>query len=174
MRPLLRLLLAATAYFVAARRGYAFKIPGGSATLWPPAGVMLALLLLSKRRDWPDLLAGALVGSFLSDRLTGFSVPLAIAAALANATETLVAAWFVRWQLGETVRLTTLRAVITVTLGAAVVTNFLTSFLGAAMLHGGGIMSFWTGWIVWWAGDGLGMLVITPVVLEWAAHNTIH
>src|ERR1043166_6922220 len=104
MRPLLRLLLAAAAYFVAARLGYAFKIPGGSVTLWPPAGVMLALLLLSKRRDWPALLAGALVGSFLSDRMTGFSVALAIVAALANAAETLVAAWIVRRQLGAAVR----------------------------------------------------------------------
>src|SRR5437868_4117145 len=87
-----RAVLAAAAYFASARLGYAFAIPHGFVTLWPPAGVMLGVLALSPRAAWPSLIAGGMVGSLISDLRTGYTVPLAIAAAVANVGESTLAA----------------------------------------------------------------------------------
>jgi integral membrane sensor domain MASE1 len=47
VRALVLAVLAAAAYFVSARLGYAFAIPHGFVTLWPPSGLMLGLLVSS-------------------------------------------------------------------------------------------------------------------------------
>jgi two-component system cell cycle sensor histidine kinase/response regulator CckA len=167
MRVVLRLLLAALAYFGSARLGYAFAIPQGVVTLWPPSGVMLGLLAISDRRDWPALLAGGMIGSLSSDLLSGYSGWLALAAAFANNFESLCAAWFLTWRLGQPVQLANLRAVITFTVGAAIATNALTALLGAAMLHSGFRRTYASAWFVWWVGDGLGMLIVAPLLLAW-------
>jgi PAS domain S-box-containing protein len=173
MRTGARVALAATAYFASARLGYALAIPHGIVTLWPPSGVMLGLLLLNARRDWPALLAGGFIGSVLSDRLTAFPLPLALFAAFANGLETLVAAWFLRWRLGERITLTTQRAALDLVAGAGIVTNAVTSFVGAIVLliHAHILhidRSFGAAWLIWWAGDGLGILIVTPMMLAWA------
>ena len=77
MQTLVRAVLAALAYFASARLGYAFAIPQGVVTLWPPSGVILGLLLLSERRHWAALLVGAFVGGTASDLLSGATPALA-------------------------------------------------------------------------------------------------
>jgi two-component system cell cycle sensor histidine kinase/response regulator CckA len=129
---------------------------------------MLGLLALSERRYWPTLLAGGLAGSFASDALNGYSPATALAAAFANGLEALVAAWFVTWRLGSPVRLSSLRAVLVFTGGAALLTNSLTAWLGAVTLHFGFGSPLGRSWFVWWVGDGLGMLIVAPVFLTWS------
>src|SRR5689334_180629 len=103
--------LGAVAYFAGARIGYAFAIPHAFVTLWPPAGITLALLMLFRRRYWPAILAGAIAGSLVSDLRSGYSVPLAIAASMANVAESILAAWVVTRRVGSPVRLSTVRNV---------------------------------------------------------------
>lgn len=161
-------LLAAVAYFVSARIGYATAIPQGIVTLWPPSGVMLALLASTRRRYWPALLMGAFAGSVVSDLRSGYSSGLAVAAAAANESEALFAAWLLTWRLGVPVALSSMRAVLTFAIGAAVLANALTAGLGAWMLHVGFQKPLLQGWFVWWVGDGLGMLVVAPTILTLA------
>jgi PAS domain S-box-containing protein len=161
--------LAAAAYFVSARLGYAFAIPHGIVTLWPPSGMMLGLLLLRNRGEWPALLAGGFLGSLASDLLSHYSVRLAVAAALANGSESLMGGLFLTWLLGTPLRLSSLRAVVALAAGAATCTNALTSILGAAVLHFGFQMPPEYAWFVWWVGDGLGILIVAPVILTWVA-----
>ncbi|MGH7710558.1 MAG: PAS domain S-box protein [Gemmatimonadaceae bacterium] len=168
MHAVLHAALAALAYFASARVGYFFAIPNGLVTLWPPAGVMLGLLVLRQRRLWPAVLVGGVVGSLASDLVQGYSVPLAVGAALANNIESLAAAWVVTWRLGQPVRLAGVRAVIEFIVGAAILSNAVTAWLGAAMLHQGFRTAWPTAWFTWWVGDGLGMLIVAPVLIAWA------
>jgi PAS domain S-box-containing protein len=160
---------AAVAYFASARLGYALAIPHGIVTLWPPSGVMLGLLALSKRRDWAPIVVGGFIGSVLSDLFSGFSPGFALASGLANVSESLLAAWYVTSRLGSPVSLTSLRSLLQLTLGPAIVTNSLTAILGAAALHYGFHLGLIHAWFVWWSGDGLGMLVVAPAVIAWAS-----
>jgi PAS domain S-box-containing protein len=168
--------LAAVAYFVSARLGYTFAIPHGTVTLWPPSGVMLGLLLLSNRRDWPALLAGGFSGSLASHLFSGYAVGLSVAAGLANSTESVMAAGFLTWLQGTPWTLSSLRAVVGLAIGAASCSNAVTSVLAAAVLHLGIGLPFGEAWFVWWVGHGLGTLIVTPVVLTWAtsARNWRH
>jgi PAS domain S-box-containing protein len=160
--------LCALAYLGSARLGYAFQIKGGVVTLWPPSGVMLGLFLLSRRRDWPAIFTGALAGSFISDLIAGFPLAFSIAAAGANAVESLAVAWYLARHLPAGNRLSTVRAVVALVLRGAVAANAVTAVAGAFVLHRFGQMPLPTAWIVWWAGDGLGMLTVTPVLLVWS------
>ena len=160
----LRLVLVGAAYFACARLGYAFTV-GGMVSLWPPSGLMLGLLAIAHLRHWPAIVAGGLIGSVCSDLLSNYTVPLATAAALANGAETFVGALVLRRYLGSPVRFSTLRAVYVLMIGVVGVSNALTSFGGAAVLNVGFGMGYWHGWVVWWVGDGLGMLIVAPVIL---------
>jgi len=165
MRAGLGVILTAVAYYAGARLGYRFAIIHAIVTLWPPSGVILGLLLSTRRRDWPIIVLGGVLGSILSDLQSGYGLLLAIAAALANATETFVAASFVMWRIKRPLTLTRLREIGELTIGASVLSNAATAVLGAVVLHLGFKMPFAKAWLVWWVGDGLGMLIVAPVVI---------
>ena len=172
MRPFqtaIRVLLAGIAYYASARVGYALAIPHGIVTLWPPSGVILGILLLSEYSDWPAILIGAFVGGMASDLHSGFSLGFALSAAVANTGESVLAAWVVVSRLGHRVRLDNLRAVLVFMIGAPLLSNAATAVLGAMTLDHGLHGPFVRSWTVWWVGDGLGMLVVTPAVLGWAS-----
>lgn len=160
------MILVALAYFGGARLGYAFAV-GGTVSLWPPSGVMLAVLALSPAARWPWLIAGALAGSIASDMMSGYSLPLAIFAASANAFDAAVGAWVLRRLLGSPIHFSSIRAVVVLAVGVVLVTNAVTALPGALMLTVGFGSPFLRNWSVWWAGDGLGMLIVAPVILTW-------
>lgn len=163
----LRVLLAALAYFASARIGYALAIPQGIAVIWPPSGIMLALLVMSDRDEWPTLLAGGIAGSMISDWLSGYSLGASSLAAAANTTESLAAALVLTWRLDRRLILTTLKGLARLLLACAVISNGLTAMLGATMLYFRFHGDFGHAWFVWWVGDGLGMIIVAPVVLAW-------
>jgi two-component system, cell cycle sensor histidine kinase and response regulator CckA len=169
MASVLRALLAAIAYFASARLGYAFAIQDSVVTLWPPAGVMLGLLLRSGNRSWPAIAIGGFVGSAASDLWSNYTFGLALAAAFANVAESVAAAWLVTRRVGRPVELRTLRAVLWFTLLAPFLANSVTACLGAAVLNLGFHTPPTQAWFVWWVGDGLGMLIVAPAVIAWAA-----
>ena len=163
--PVVRVLLVALAYFTAARLGYAFAVGSGTVTLWPPSGVTLALLLLSPRGRWREIVAGGLAGSIASDLISQYSVALALYAAAANVGESLAAALFLQWWIGPTVTLSTVRGVLGLAVGAVCAVNALTAVIGAGVLVFGFNMPFSRAWFNWWIGDGLGMLIVAPLLL---------
>jgi PAS domain S-box-containing protein len=165
---ILRAVLVSVAYFAGARVGYGLAIGKGLVALWPPSGIMLALLLLSPPRQWTPIVVGGFAGSVASDLLTGYTPLVALFAAFANILESFVAARLLVAWLGTPVRLSTVRAFLVMTFGAVLGSNALTAILGAVMLKVGFNMSLSLGWFFWWIGDGLGMLVLAPLLLTWA------
>jgi PAS domain S-box-containing protein len=149
--------------------GYLFVIRPSGVALWPAGGFLLGALLLLDREWWPAALIGGVLGNFVVDRQHGLSVPFALTADLANAVEPLVAATLLRWALPRPISVGTLKEVGWLVLGAAAFSNALTALGGAAALSAWGHRDFWNAWLVWWIGDGMGMLVLTPVVLSVAA-----
>jgi signal transduction histidine kinase len=142
------------------------------ATFWPAAGLYVGVLLASERRRWPGFIAAA----FLADLIVCVHVdrkPL-IAAALifGDAVEAVVAAELIRVVARGRPRMWRLRdmlAVITV----AVVAPVLPAFIGGAATAYANQVPFVPAWFDWWAGDGLGILVVTPLVLAWQGPDAI-
>ncbi len=93
--PLLRILLVATLYYLGAKLGFLLSISEGNASsVWPPSGMMLAVLLLGGYRLWPGILLGAIAANILnllsSDRPWFVSVAVAVGIGLGGTSEALL------------------------------------------------------------------------------------
>lgn len=160
--------LVAVGYYLAARLGYAYSFqPSNVAVVWVPAGFMLAILILLSKRDWPFAVVGAFIGNALADTTVGIAPGIALAGATANCIEAVFAAWLVLRLLGSPITLTSLKQVLGLLIGAAVLSNAVTALIGAGVLVRGAHMDYGKAWFVWWIGDGIGMLIVAPVILTW-------
>jgi len=166
---LARTLGFALIYFVTARLGWLFATAQtGVSPFWPPAGVALALLLLWGQSIWPGVFLGALA----ADLSLGVHWPLACAGSLANTAEAVTGVWLVsRWPGGFRPSLQRLRDV-----SALIASGALAAMIGATLGVIGLVIFGRPSWAafpfrllpVWWLGDTMGILVVTPPILAWA------
>jgi PAS domain S-box-containing protein len=143
------------------------------ATFWPAAGLFVGVLLLADRRRWPGFLAAAALADLLVSVHVGRRLPLAIALTAGDLVEAVLAASLVRGYLGRRPRMWRLRDVLAVLVLGAVVAPIAPALLGGATTaHLNGV-PFARAWLQWWAGDGLGILVVTPLMLAWAVPDAV-
>lgn len=153
------------AYLLAADLSYALTVRS-VVIVWIPSGVLLSLLISLETGDWPAALAGACAGNVVIDalRLGGLSAD-SVLGPVANCIEAVVAALVLRRLIGRRDLLASLRGIQAFVVGAALLSNGLTAVLGGGFLHLWYRMSFAAGWLNWFVGDGLGMIVVTPAML---------
>jgi signal transduction histidine kinase len=154
------------AYVVTAKLGLWFDaLDGIATTVWPPAGIALAALVMGGVRLWPAVTAAA----FVANATTG--IPLWVAAAIAtgNTLEAVIAASFLK-RAGFDRRLERVTDVLFL-VGTAVASTAISAGigLGAARLArlpaAGDPIAFFS---VWWVGDALGYLLVTPLILTFS------
>jgi integral membrane sensor domain MASE1 len=144
---------------------------GVGPAFFPPAGVTVAAMLLSPRSRWAVVIAAIVVAELAVDLYYGVGLRAASGFALANSVEPAVGASLVWvWCKGPP----DLR-----------VRGDLAKFVAAACLAGplmggliGGAVSaasndtFWpTAAVHWWAGDGIGALVVGAPILLWVKQS---
>jgi len=159
---LLNFVLAA-AYFVTGRLGLQIAGYADSVTLvWAPAGIGLAALALYGPRLWPGLALGA----FGVNLGAGLPVPVALGIATGNTLGALAGlALFQR--VGVQAACARRRDVAGLFL-AAVAFPLVSASVGIASLRLGGVLApeqVPGAWLWWWVGDGVGVLLVTPVLL---------
>lgn len=145
--------------------GLAF-VKGSVSPLWPSAGIAAAGLAWWGIGYWPAVFAGALATG-LAVHQPAWSVPVTAAG---NAAEALVAAWALRrWgvahDLGRIADVLRLLAV-------AVLAPVVSAALGPAALAAAGAMApsdLPRAIALWWLGDTMGMVIVVPLLLAWAA-----
>lgn len=158
-----RILLVAVAYYLGARFGLWLAVVNGQVTpLWPPTGIGLACLFLLGPRCWPGITIGALAANLP----LGPTLPAVLAISAGN-TLALILAYQLLRRVGFRVQLDRLRdALLLVFVGTGGMLVSATVGTSALVLAGAlPVGAFWPTWLVWWAGDALGVLVVTPVVL---------
>lgn len=144
-----------------------------TAAFFPPAGISLAAMLLTRRSRWPVIVAAVVLGEFLVDVGNGFTLLFAAGLALSNAVEPLVGASLVVAGCGGTPDLRRVRD-LTIYVVAAVVVGPLV----------GGIMGSGTAWwlqgapwtqgvLRWFAGDAISVLVVGTPILLWPRQSAI-
>lgn len=165
-------LLAGLSYFVLAKFGFEWGALTANATLlWPPSGLALFVCLVFGHRCIPGLLLSAIAANlFLSlhDSL-GFST-LSFAVATLNGVAAIGQAWIIaRWArkwYRQDFRVGTGSALyfsLKILLGctiSATVSNIALWQAGVVPLS-----AALQNWAVWWMGDAIGMLVISPVLI---------
>lgn len=160
----LRILAVAAAYYAGARIGLSEELVRGQITpLWPPTGIALACLLLLGLRTWPGIALGAL----LVNAPIGPTAPAVAAIAVGN-TAAPVCAYLLLRRRGFRTELDRLRDALALIFLGALAGMLISSTVGTCALALEGAVrpgDFWATWSVWWTGDAMGILVITPLLL---------
>jgi len=139
-------------------------VRGQVTPIWPPTGIALVGLLLFGRRSWP----GITVGAFLVNAPIGPSLPAAAAIAIGNTLAPLVAITLLE-AVGFEKELDRLRDAIGLVFLAAILSMAVSATVGTATLVLSGAVparAFWPTWLVWWAGDAMGILIVAPFLLS--------
>jgi integral membrane sensor domain MASE1 len=162
------LLLVFSIYVATGLFGLKFAPVSGFATLvWPPTGIAIAALWLTRSRVWPAIFQGA----FTVNAVSGAGIPTALLIALGNTLEAVVAvALLRRW--GFDPAFSRLRDVFSYLLSAGLLATTISATLGLLALHLEGAIPRQRAqatWLSWWLGDVMGALLIGTLVLTVSA-----
>ncbi|MFD3719701.1 MASE1 domain-containing protein [Streptomyces sp. NPDC058674] len=162
----LRILAVAAAYYAGGRIGLLQQVvvEGAVVTpLWPPTGIALGCLLWLGLGVWPGIALGAVlvIHSISPIDYVGLAI-------VAGNTLAPVCAFLMLRQVGFRIALERFRDGVALVFLGGFAPMLISATVGAWLLEltdslpeGG----FWTVWWTWWAGDAMGVLVITPLLL---------
>jgi signal transduction histidine kinase/integral membrane sensor domain MASE1/ActR/RegA family two-component response regulator len=158
----------AGAYVVGAKIGLSLAFVNVSVSpVWPPAGVAIAVLLWFGYRATPGVLLGALLANYL---LTDVPLVPSTAIAIGNTLEGLTAVYLMRRFTESRNPFNRAYDVLKFVVFAAVISTALAATIGNLSLCISGHESwqdFRHLWLTWWSGDGVGALLVTPLLLSW-------
>jgi PAS domain S-box-containing protein len=177
LHAVITMLILAAVYAITGRLALYLAIPPGYATaIWPPAGLALAGILMHGTRVWPGIWLGSVLVNFWTalhpampgTLLTAIAIPTSIG--VGAAMQALVGAVLVRRGVGFPTPLDRGRAIVVFLLLGGPISCLVGASVGAtALLVSGQIpwAMFAITWGTWWAGDTLGVLIVTPLLLSW-------
>jgi len=166
---LIEAVVLAGVYFLAAKAGLRLAFLHPSATpVWPPTGIAIAALLLRGTRAWPGIFLGAFAANVTTDGTVWTSLGIAVG----NTLEAVVAAGLVNRYAGGRRAFDRLEDIVRFALAAALLSTAISATIGVTSLALGGFAPwrmYAPVWLTWWLGDASGAVVVTPLVLLWAA-----
>src|ERR1044071_2899048 len=161
-----RIAAVAFTYFVAAKLGLRLATVGVTVTLvWPASGVAVAALLLLG----PRMIVGVALAAFLTNLTTSAPLGVTVAATIGNSLEALVATVLLR-RAEFNPRIQRVRDVFSLPAFGAAIPCIAAATIGSASLaltREVPWADFPRVWGTWWAGDAIGILLLTPVALAW-------
>lgn len=158
-------------YVVAAQVGFAMApIYGVASPVWPASGLAVAAMILLGLRLAPAILLAALAVNVTA----GISPFAAMGIAVGNTSEALLAGLILRHFTPFRPSLERLRDVAHLVVYGAFLSPALAATIGNLSLVGSGVVpatDMAQVWRVWWVGDALGVLVLTPLLLVYSARS---
>ncbi|WP_438948628.1 MASE1 domain-containing protein [Streptomyces atratus] len=158
------LLAVAVCYFATARLGLLQEVVRGQVTpLWPPTGIAVAALLVFGMRIWPGIALGALVVNIF----IGPSVVPVLFIAAGN-TLAPICSYLMLRRAGFHNALDRLRDALALVFLGALGGMLISATVGTGILVLSGALpagDFRPTWSVWWTGDAMGVMVVTPFLL---------
>lgn len=143
-------------------------VPETGISIWPPAGLFIATLIIGSGYSWPWWVVAGCVAELASNVLWFHNpLPVAFLIYLGNALAAVIGAWLVTRTCKRPVRLETLQEVLAfVALGAGIA-PILSATVGSATLTWFNLkpQSFASAWPLWWIGDATGVLIVAPLAL---------
>jgi PAS domain S-box-containing protein len=174
-RNVLWIAAAALIYFGVARLSLLLIFqPQGITVIWPTSGIFLSAILLTRRELRPWLVAVLFVTDFIAERLAGTPGLVSLFFALALTADAVLSSWLLLHFVGGRITFKRVRELAGWLLLSVLFSNALTSLVAAAAASRFlPETSFWNFWAEWAVSDGVGNLIITPLVLSWAAWGKI-
>jgi PAS domain S-box-containing protein len=161
---------AALIYFSVARLSLLLIFePEGIAAIWPPSGIFLSAILLTRRELRPWLVGALFITDFIAEMLAGTPGIVSLFYALILTGDAVLSTWLILRFVGEPITFRRVRELVAWLLLSVVLSNALASLAAAVVSQALLGASFWKSWQEWMASDGVGNLIITPLILSWAA-----
>lgn len=132
---------------------------------WPSSGLALAALILGKKKYWPSIFVGALIGNLMH----GMSIAISLIIAFGNSLEALSCLWILTntprfksnlQQPYDFFWLWVAGAVGALVSASIVISTLVINEVVSASLA-------WPLFLNWWQGHILGILLLTPTLLVW-------
>ena len=161
------ILVLALTYFAAAKLGLRFAFVNPSATaVWIPTGISLTAFLILGYRVWPAIFLGA----FLANLTTAGSALTSVGISIGNTLEGALGCYLVNRFAASGRFFERAQDIFRFAFLAGIVSTAVSATVGVTTLAFGGFASwsmYGTIWCTWWLGDGVGAIVVTPLVLLW-------
>jgi PAS domain S-box-containing protein len=167
------LALIGAAYFIAHELAFIFPDSAGVLeAIWPAGGVGLAALLLTQKSQWRSVVSVLYVAGCAADLLARRPIFASLGYMLSNLVESLLGAWVLERWAGPVIYFNRVRDVQLLILVATAV-NAVSSLLGAATAALASGASFWPFYFSWWISDGLGILLVAPLIVCWVRKDIL-
>lgn len=164
-RYLIELVLVLVACFLGGKVGLAIPFTSGNVSpVWPPAGIAMAAMLVVGYRIWPAVA----IAAFLVNFFTPIPHVSALGIAVGNTVGPLAGIWLLRRIARFHPSLTRLRDVFGLVVFAALGGTAISATLGTSVLylaHVNAWFNIGAAWRIWWLGDAMGVLILTPLIL---------
>jgi PAS domain S-box-containing protein len=137
---------------------------GGVGPVWPASGIALAAFLLFGYQVWPGVAAAA----FLLTLLSPIPPVAAVAYGLGSTLAALSGAFLLRRVVNFEPSLSRLRDALGLIVLGAFGSSVVSASIGVSVLyavHVRGWSGFGRAWLIYWLGDSMGVLLVTPLVL---------
>ncbi len=144
---------------------------GGITVLWPANGLLLGVLLLSPRRQWPAYLSVAFVVDSGINLLLSNPIPISIYLAACNIVEVIAAAFLLFKTLSPDPDLTHRRQFTRFLIGGVVFAPAIAAFLASFALQAAQGQSWMHAFRLWFTADALGIAIVTPLCLSFHQHK---
>jgi PAS domain S-box-containing protein len=168
-RCLAQIAIVFAAQFAAGRLGDVLQNTnsGGIGPVWPASGIALGALLLWGYSVWPGIAGGAFLLAFFSPlplwAVVGYAAGTTLAA--------LIPAFLLRHFANFRPSLPRVRDVLGLIFFGAFGSAMVSASIGTAILYAANVRG-WSGfgpaWLIYWLGDSMGVLLVTPVVLTFS------
>lgn len=177
-----RIIIVAFFYFVAAQIGLWLSFPESKlAALWPPSGIALALLLITGYKSWPAIAIGSILVNILVYLHFGVVFSTKVVSSLVvtsagNTVEALVGYFLILKFIQNKNPFHRTIDVFTY-LGIALAICFIGSSIGAFGLLTNNIIDksmFTQALSIWWFGNVVSVLIITPFIISWTQEFKTH
>jgi PAS domain S-box-containing protein len=161
-------IVVAGIYFLSAKFGLSLAFLNASVSpVWPPTGVAIALVWWLGYRVTPGVFLGAIIANLL---LTRAPVGTDFGIAIGNTAEAFMAVYLLRRAIGSRDPFNRATDVLRFLLFAVIISTAIAATIGNISLCLGGAEKWanfrWL-WLTWWLGDGVGAMVLTPLILTW-------
>ena len=156
-------------YLVAAKVGLSLAFVNESVSpVWPPTGVAIAAMLWFGYRATPGVFLGALLANYL---LTDVPLAPSVIIAVGNTLEAVTALYLLRRFAESRNPFNRAFDFLKFVVFAVLISTTIPATIGNLTLCVFGHepwQDFQRLWLTWWAGDAVGALLVTPLILCWA------
>lgn len=142
----------------------------GVAIAWPPVGVYISAILLTPAKYRPFLIAVILSADIAADTHTGLSFWTIVAYGLLSTGDALISAWILLRFVANPFVFDKARNFLLYMLYSVIICHGFFSILVSGVTSYTQGSDYWSGILSSWVADGVGNIMIVPLIISWASY----